>query len=92
LPGITNTSPQQQQQMPATAMQTNVTNMNTTKFVSKILFSKTKVFPKVRHALTFRHSVAWWTNKIEAMKMELATLRGKVALGMQIMFLMNRSW
>jgi hypothetical protein len=72
--GITDTGPQRQQRVLAAATRSNVMEMSTAKFVSKVLFSKTKVTPEVRHALTFRRGVARWTNEIETMKMELATL------------------
>jgi hypothetical protein len=51
--------------------------MTATKFVSTVLFPKTKVEPQARHALTFRRSVARWTAEIEALKKELATLTGE---------------
>jgi hypothetical protein len=47
------------------------------KFVVNILCAKTKVDPQIRHALSFRRSVARWTHENETMKKELATLTGE---------------
>jgi len=61
----------------STATRSNVMEMTATKFVSTVLFPKSKVEPQVRHALTFRRSVARWTSENEALKKELATLTGE---------------
>jgi hypothetical protein len=61
----------------STATRTNVMEMTTNKFVSSILCAKTKVEPHIRHALSFRRSVARWTNENESMKRELASLTGE---------------
>jgi hypothetical protein len=60
-----------------TATRSNVMEMSATKFVSTVLFPKSKIEPAARHALTFRRSVARWTAEIEALKKELATLTGE---------------
>jgi hypothetical protein len=56
----------------ATATRSNVMEM--TKFVSSVLFLKTKMTPQARHALSFRRCVARWSSEIEALSTELATL------------------
>jgi hypothetical protein len=61
----------------STATRTNVMEMSTSKFVVNILCAKTKVTPQIRHALTFRRSVARWTHENESMKKELAVLTGE---------------
>jgi hypothetical protein len=70
--GIADTGPRQQ--VAATATRSNVMEMSTTKFVTNVLFPKTKATPQVRHALSFRRCVARWTSEVEALKKELATL------------------
>jgi hypothetical protein len=59
------------------ATRSNVMEMTASKFVASVLFSKTKSEPNVRHALTFRRSIARWTMENEAMKNELAVLTGE---------------
>jgi hypothetical protein len=61
----------------STATRSNVVEMTATRFVSTVLFPKSKVEPQARHALTFRRSVARWNAEIEALKKELATLTGE---------------
>lgn len=73
--GIADTGPRQQ--VAATATRSNVMEMSTNKFVSTVLFPKTKSTPQVRHALSFRRSVARWTSEVGALQIELATLTGE---------------
>lgn len=61
----------------STATRTNVMEMTVPKFVVNILCAKTKTDPQVRHALTFRRSVARWTTENEALKTELAGMTGE---------------
>lgn len=61
----------------STATRTNVMEMTTTRFVSNVLFPKTKNEPQVRHALTFRRSIDRWTRENEALKRELAVMTGE---------------
>lgn len=75
--GIVDSSARNGGQKVSTATRSNVMEMSATKFVSTVLFPKTKVEPQVRHALTFRRSVARWTTENEALKKELATLTGE---------------
>lgn len=64
-------------QQVSTANRSNVMDMSTKKFVTNVLFPKTKSEPQVRHALTFRRSIAKWTADNEALKKELAQLTGE---------------
>jgi hypothetical protein len=61
----------------STATRSNVMEMSTRKFVSTVLFPKTKSEPQVRHALTFRRSLARWATTLEAAKKELALVTGE---------------
>jgi hypothetical protein len=61
----------------STATRSNVKEMPVAKFVSTILFARTKNEPQVRHALTFRRSVARWTSELEAARKELVILTGE---------------
>lgn len=72
--GIADTAPKNGTQGVSTATRSNVMEMSTKKFVSTVLFPKTKACPQVRHALTFRRSVARWSGEVDALKKELATL------------------
>ena len=72
--GIADTAPKSGPKGVSTATRSNVMEMSTKKFVSAVLFPKTKASPQVRHALTFRRSVARWSGEIDALKKELATL------------------
>ena len=63
----------------ANASRTNVMEMTTTKFVTNVLFPKTKCTPQIRHALIFRRSVACWTQAVDSLKTELAGLTGEDA-------------
>jgi hypothetical protein len=69
---IADTGPRQH--VTATATRSNVIEMTTTKFVRSVLLPKTKMAPQARHALSFRRCVARWSNEIEALNTELATL------------------
>jgi hypothetical protein len=70
--GITDTGPRQQ--VTSTATRSNVMEMTTSKFVSTVLFPKTKMTPQARHALSFRRCVARWCSEIDALSTELATI------------------
>jgi hypothetical protein len=61
----------------ANASRTSVMEMTTSKFVTNVLFAKTKCTPQIRHALIFRRSVACWTKGVDALKLELATITGE---------------
>ena len=61
----------------ANASRTNVMEMTTTKFVTNVLFPKTKCTPQIRHALIFRRSVAYWAQGVDALKKELAAITGE---------------
>eukprot|EP00523_Entomoneis_sp_CCMP467_P003213 CAMPEP_0168742486 /NCGR_PEP_ID=MMETSP0724-20121128/13060_1 /TAXON_ID=265536 /ORGANISM="Amphiprora sp., Strain CCMP467" /LENGTH=1240 /DNA_ID=CAMNT_0008790035 /DNA_START=101 /DNA_END=3823 /DNA_ORIENTATION=- len=61
----------------ATATRSNVVEMPTSRFISSVLFSKTKNTPQVRHALTFRRMVARWASETDYMKYELAKFTGE---------------
>lgn len=75
--GIADTAPKNGPQGVSTATRSNVMEMSTKKFVAAVLFPKTRATPQVRHALTFRRSVARWSSEIDALKKELATLTGE---------------
>lgn len=68
----------------STATRSNVMEMSTAKFVSTVLFRSSTQHhhrlaeqPQVRHALSFRRSVARWTKTIQTAKEELANLTGE---------------
>ncbi|GKY97083.1 hypothetical protein MPSEU_000666800 [Mayamaea pseudoterrestris] len=61
----------------ANASRSNVMEMTTTKFVTNVLFPKTKSSPQIRHALIFRRSVAYFSQGIDGLKKELAALTGE---------------
>jgi hypothetical protein len=61
----------------ANASRTNVMEMTSTKFVTNVLFPKTKCTPQIRHALIFRRSVAYWAQGVDALKKELAAITGE---------------
>ena len=63
----------------STATRSNVMEMSTSKFVATVLFPKTKSTPQVRHALTFRRSLARWSETLDSAKKELATVTGEDA-------------
>jgi hypothetical protein len=65
---------QQQQQHVSTATRSNVMEMSTEKFITTILFPKTGLEPEVRHALSFRRSIARWHSESENLKRELAII------------------
>lgn len=73
--GIADTGPRQQ--VVSTATRSNVMEMTTAKFVTAVLFPKTKSTPQARHALSFRRGVARWTSEIDALNKELSTLTGE---------------
>ena len=73
--GIVETAPKEPNV--ATATRSNVMEMSTAMFVTSVLFSKTKSTPQVRHALTFRRSLARWTSTLENAKKELAEITGE---------------
>lgn len=73
--GIADTGPRQQ--VVSTATRSNVMEMSTAKFVTTVLFLKSKTTPQARHALTFRRGVARWTSEVDALTKELATLTGE---------------
>jgi len=75
--GIADTAPKDGTQGVSTATRSNVMDMTTKKFVASVLFPKTKASPQVRHALTFRRSVARWSSEVDVLKKELATLTGE---------------
>lgn len=72
--GIADTGPKNSAQALSTATRSNVMEMSLKKFVSAVLLPKTKATPQVRHALSFRRSVARWSSEIDAVKNELATI------------------
>jgi hypothetical protein len=63
-----------QQQQVSTATRSNVMEMTTEKFITAILFPKTGLEPEVRHALSFRRSIARWNSETENLKRELAVI------------------
>ena len=46
-------------------------------FVANVLFPRTNMHPSVRHALSFRRSVATWTQECEDLRMELSLVSGE---------------
>lgn len=72
--GIADTGPQRTHVV-STATRNNVMEMPASKFVQKVLFPKSnKVSAEVRHALTFRRTVARWNSEVDTLKLELANL------------------
>lgn len=61
----------------SSATRSNVMEMPTAKFVSTVLFAKTKVQPHPRHALIFRKSISRWTSSLSDAKLALAKLTGE---------------
>lgn len=75
--GIVEQNSRSGQQSVSTATRSNVMEMSTSKFVSNVLFPKTKSQPQVRHALIFRRSVARWTTEVDQLRKELAMITGE---------------
>ncbi|GAX19291.1 hypothetical protein FisN_4Lh133 [Fistulifera solaris] len=61
----------------SSATRSNVMEMSTSKFVSTVLFAKTKAHPHPRHALVFRKSISRWTSALSDAKLALAKLTGE---------------
>lgn len=59
------------------ASRANIVELPSGQFVSEVLFPRTNTDPEVRHALTFRRSIARWTHEISEGKRELALCSGE---------------
>jgi len=55
----------------------NIAELPPEQFVSNVLFPRTNVDPEVRHALTFRRSIARWTHEVNEGRKELAVCSGE---------------
>lgn len=55
----------------------NIVELPADHFVSNVLFSRSNIDPEVRHALTFRRSIARWAHEITEGKKELAMCSGQ---------------
>lgn len=59
------------------ASRANIMELTSDKFVTNVLFARTNMIPQVRHALTFRRSVAMWSSESSDLKAELANVTGE---------------
>jgi hypothetical protein len=75
--GIIEAGPKIGDQTVSKATRSNVMEMSTGKFVTSVLQPKTKCSPQVRHALSFRRSVARWAAENLALRKELAVITGE---------------
>jgi hypothetical protein len=71
--GILATSDKLEEDPTSKTTRHNAMEMSVTKFVTAVLFPKTKLKPEVRNALTFRRIIARWSMELDRLKKELAT-------------------
>ena len=75
---ITDTSNKKDSRSATTiASRANIMELTSDKFVTNVLFARTNMIPQVRHALTFRRSVAMWSSESKDLKAELANVTGE---------------
>jgi len=75
---ITDTSNKKDSRSATTiASRANIMELTSDKFVTNVLFARTNLIPQVRHALTFRRSVAMWSSESKDLKAELANVTGE---------------
>ena len=75
---ITDTSNKKDSRSATTiASRANIMELTSDKFVTNVLFARTNLIPQVRHALTFRRSVAMWSSESKDFKAELANVTGE---------------
>lgn len=60
----------------STATRSNVMEMSNAKFVTGVLFAKTKSQPQIRHALVFRPALSRWTETMKEIQSQLAAVTG----------------
>jgi len=75
--GIVTTKNDVSRRAVSTATKSNVMEMTTAKFVTSVLFSKSKTEPQVRHALAFRQNVDRWSSTCNTARLELAKTSGE---------------